>query len=118
MCFYIVNRHGSPLHAFGKGVSAIFDTCDTGINTLNVIEVLLFKQGDLLLEICSILHKALNEFFEEVDIRFGLDSVLAFFCTVCGKRVAHFLVLKFYLLKCRNHLLKSVNFLAIGASGI
>ena len=64
MCLYIINRCESCLSAFGKGVSGVFDTCDTGINTLNVVEVLLLEQGDLLLEIGGILHTALFDFFE------------------------------------------------------
>ena len=62
MCLYIVNRRGSCLHAFGEGGSGVFDTGDTGINTLNVVVVLLLEQGDLLLKICGMLHKALIDF--------------------------------------------------------
>ena len=85
MCLYFMNCHGSRLRALGEGVSGVLDSCDTGIKTLNVFEMPLLEQGDLLLEICGILDEALIDFFEEVDIRFGLDGVLAFFCTVCGK---------------------------------
>ena len=85
MCLYFMNRRGCRLHALGKGVSGVLDSSDTGINTLNVVEMILLEQGDLLLEICGILDEALIDFFEEVDIRFGLDGILALFCTVCGK---------------------------------
>ena len=64
VCLCIVNRHGSRLRAFDEGFSGVFDTGDTGINTLNVVVVLFLEQGDLLLEICGILHKALIDFFE------------------------------------------------------
>ena len=55
MCLYIINRCESRLRVFGKGVSGVFDTCDAGINTLKVGEVLLIERDDLLLEIYGIL---------------------------------------------------------------
>ena len=85
MCLYFMHCRGSRLCAVGEDITGFFDTCDTGINTLNVFELLLLEQGDLLLEICGILDKALIDFFQQVDIRFGLYGVVAFFCTVCGK---------------------------------
>ena len=45
MCLYFMNRCGSRLRALGKGVSGVLDSCDTGINTLNVSEILLLEQG-------------------------------------------------------------------------
>ena len=63
MCFYNINRCGSCLRTFGKGVNGVFNTCDTGIDTLNVFEVLLLEQVDLLLKICGILDEALIGFF-------------------------------------------------------
>ena len=80
-----MNSGGSRLCAFCQGVGSIFDTGDTSVNLLNVLEMLLMEQGDLLLEICSSLNEALIYFFEEFDIRFSLDGVLAFFCTINGK---------------------------------
>ena len=44
MCLYFMNRRGSCLRAFGEDISGVFDTCDTGINTLNVFELLLLEQ--------------------------------------------------------------------------
>ena len=58
------------------------------------------------------------DIFEMLDVQLCFDGVLSFFCTAGGKRVAHFLVLHFGRLKCREHLLDRIEFISVGADCI
>ena len=51
----------------------IYRPLDMGVNSLNLLEVLLLEQGNLLLEIGGSLNEVLIHFFEEFDIRFSLE---------------------------------------------
>ena len=53
------------------------------------------EKSKLLLEISGSLNEALIHLFEEVGIRFSLDGILAFFGSIGGKGVTHFLVFNF-----------------------
>ena len=101
----IVNSIGGRLSGCGQGVCSVFYTSNMRVHLLHVLQMFLLEQCDLLLEVHGGLDKTLIYFFEEVDDRFNLYSILACFGTVGCKGVVHFLVLNFGGLEFREHLL-------------
>ena len=82
---------------------------------MDFFEVILLKKDKLFLEVGSGLYQALMDVFEMLYIGLGFYGVLLFFCTICGKRVAHFLVFHFGRLQLREHLLDRIEFVSVGA---